>query len=296
MPGCTYIGAGGCSLPSGWTLIAQQDFECANSHSIPTNPACAKLPATQTSTPGNKFETVKAHGGTYGFGSQYFGDGNEVDWIDNDPAAPDRAVGSFNSVYLSWWEWTDSNATYPNSDYYLFQVENNTPCDGGPSGSNYDAQSFNVPSLPGGTALMIAGGLSNPTASCNGVFQYSNGARNLPMMAGTWRQVEVLYTPSTSVTGSSLLAGTVACPSSHVPGCGNGLQQLFINGQLNQQETNANLNGTASMANSKIQVGGVITDFCTADGSVRANPFSKCQKYAPMPFNRYFDDIIILKK
>ena len=274
-----------------------------NSHAIPANPSCGTLPGTQASSapgcpscPSSTFETTSAHGGSYGFGGLYNADGDQVDWIEN-PNFNDPGVGSFNTVYISWWEWTDSNATYPNSDYYLFQVANNILCNGAASGTNYDAQSFNIPSLPGSNTLMIAGGIGNPSDSCNGVFQYT-GAQNVPMMAGTWRQVEVLYTPSTSYSGSSQqgATGVTNCTSPSISGCGNGQQELWINGVLNQNENNVNLNASQSMANSSIQVGGVITDFCDAAETTRANPFSQCPSNAPTPFHRYFDDIIVMKK
>lgn len=67
-----------------------------------------------------------------------------------------------------------------------------------------------------------------------------------------------------------------------------------FSGALALQSLNANLNGTVSMANSDVEVGGVFTDFYS-DGT-RAAPFSKCPADAPTPSNRYFDDIIIMKQ
>jgi hypothetical protein len=301
LSGCTYIGSGGCSLPSGWQLVAQQDFECSGSHSSPANPSCGTLPSSQytsVSRVTNTFEKTQVHNGSYAFGGQYTSDGDQVDW-GIAPGSGTGQMGSFNTVYVSWWEYTDSNAQYGNSDYFMFYVLNTTPCDasGLYSGTQYDAQpNISSSTSPLSNALMLVAGTANPQTTCQGMFQYGNGARNLPMMAGTWRQVEVLYTPSTSVTGSALLSNTVTCTSSSVPGCGNGLQQLWINGQPNQQETNANLNGTNSMANAQVQIGGVITDYCDMAETIHAAPFSVCPAAAPTAFHRYFDDIIVMKK
>jgi hypothetical protein len=98
------------------------------------------------------------------------------------------------------------------------------------------------------------------------------------------------------ITATLLPSGAVSLPYSSTLGAANGALQLFINGQLSQQSLNANLNGSVSMANSDVEVGGVITDFCDAAANVRANPFTVCPSASPSPFNRYFDDIIIMKK
>ena len=284
LSGCSYIGTGGCALPAGWTLVAQQDFECSGSHAIPANPSCGTLPAQETTTaPGcpsgcgapNNFETVQNHtpGGTYGFGGLYAGDGAEVDWIygNGTGGGSSSNVGSFGTLYMSWWEYTDPNAKYGNSDYYM----NHIVSPNGMSGCHGLAQDFAYDAQPGGgggsaptsTAEMLPisnGDTSNPP-NCQGFYQYGNGDTGLPMMAGTWRQVEILYTPSTSV-GPAIAGGVpgTKCLSPSQAGCGNGTAQLFINGQLSQQSLNANLNGTVSMANSSIAAGGATTDTCDA--------------------------------
>jgi hypothetical protein len=293
LAGCSYIGQGGCPLPASWTLVGQQDFECKNSHAIPPNPSCSSLPGNQDRSPGTNFESKQAHGGMYGFGGQYFADGNEIKWQLNQ-----GAIGTFQAIYISYWEYTDPNAQYGNSDYYLFHMVSPTQCAGLIQDIAYDAQNPSgggAPPTPATFMLPIANG-NTSGASCQGYYQWANGGRNLPMMAGQWRQVEIVYTPSTSTSGPQANTPNVHCNSPTTSGCGNGTLQLFINGRLWQQSLNANLNGTTSMANSDVEIGGVITDFCDAGANVRANPFSACPGKAPTPFNRYFDDIIILKK
>jgi hypothetical protein len=298
LSGCSFIGSGGCSLPSGWTLVAQQDFECVNSHASPANPSCGQLPASQTTSAQSVptgFKTVQVHNGTYAFGGLYSSDDSQVNWIVTGGAGAGQ-LGSFHTVYISWWEYTDPNARYGNSDYYLFHMVSPTSCSGVPQDVAYDAQPSVVGGPPASIATMLPIANGSETACGQAYYQWSNGAKSLAMMAGQWRQVEVLYTPSTSVTPPQSSTPTARCTSSSIPGCGNGSLQLFINGQLSQQSLNANLNGTTSMANSDVEVGGVITDFCDAAEKVRATPFTLCPSAAPSAFNRYFDDIIILKK
>jgi hypothetical protein len=285
---CTYIGSGGCALPGGWTLVAQQDFECSGSHAIPANPGCGQLPGAETNGPGNGFVTTKTHGGSYAFGGLYSSDGNDVDWIYGDGTSSN--IGSFSTVYISFWEYTDANAQYGNSDYYLAHIQSPTTCNGFIQDYAYDAE-FAGNTAPISTApmMVIANGLTGPIA-CQGEYQTGTAA-NLPMMAGQWRQVEILFKPSTIVTRAPTDSPVKDS------GAGNGLSQLFINGVLNQQSPNADLNGTTSMANSFIEVGGVITDFCDGpNATIRANPFSKCPGTAPSAFHRYFDDIIVMKQ
>jgi IPT/TIG domain/Putative Ig domain len=307
LAGCTYTGAGGCSMPSGWTLVAQQDFECTGSHAVPANPSCATLPSTQTTSVGgnnepmSSFEQTQAHGGSYAFGGQYTGDGGQINWILGQPQSSNSGaglLGSFNTIYISYWEYTDTDAKYGNSDYYLFHMVSPTQCGGVEQDIAYDAQ-------PGGgggaapvstaTMLPVANG-NTGVSNCQGYYQWTNGAANLPMMAGQWRQVEIYYTPSTTYTGNQSDTPNVSCSSPSISGCGNGTLKLYINGQLSQQSLNANLNGNVSMNNSDVEVGGVITDFCDVSENTRANPFSICPAAAPAAFNRYFDDIIILKQ
>jgi hypothetical protein len=303
LSGCTYIGSGGCSLPAGWALVAQQDFECSNSHAIPANPSCGTLPGNQVTsasfpnTP-NVFETTQAHGGTYGFGGLYGGDGDQVDWILNN-----GVIGSFKTMYLSYWEYVDSNATYPNSDYYYFQSLGTAICGSIPAGTAYDAEDFNVPTLPGTTAWVGAGGEGDPGDSvsslpnCNNQFQYNTG-KNVPLAPGTWRQIEVLYTPSTTFTGNQYQIPSAHCTTDGpgAVGCGNGEQRMYINGQLVEDNLNVNLNGSTSMTNATVQAGGVITNFCDANGTRTQFFASSCPKYSPPPFHRYFDDIIVIKQ
>jgi hypothetical protein len=307
LAGCTYTGTGGCELPAGWTLVAQQDFECSGSHAVPPNPACGTLPSTQVTSVGgdnkpiSSFEQTQAHSGSYAFGGAYTGDGGQVNWILGQPQSSNSGpglLGSFSSVYISYWEYTDPSAQYPNSDYYLFHMVSPSLCNGLPQDVAYDAQpNGGGGAPPSSNAFMLPVANGNTTGeACQGYYQWANGGRSLDMMAGKWRQVEIAYTPSTSVTPPQANTPNVNCSAATKKGCGNGSLQLYINGQLSQQSLNANLNGTTSMANSDVEVGGVITDFCDAGAATRANPFTRCPKAAPRAFHRYFDDIIIMKK
>ena len=241
----------------------------------------------------NKFETTKAHSGSYGFGGLYGGDGDQVDWI-----LKNGVTGSFTTIYLSWWEYTDPNAMYGTSDYFINDM-NGPPCGSGGSGNGFNAQNPGSTG-PTSSSFIVTGGNGGDGAGgadpgCQGQIMYQGGQR-LDMMAGTWRQVEVFWTPNTTFSGTQLDIPTANYTSPSIPGCGNGEARLYINGALLIDQANRNFNGITSMANSSQEIGGVLTTFCP-DGSRADTPgFAKCQGNAPTAFHRYFDDIIIIKK
>lgn len=290
---CNYIGSGGCSLPAGWSLVAQQDFECSNSHASPANPGCGQLPSSQDNAPGGAFtqSPVAAHTGSYGFGGRVFSDGNDDHWQINQ-----GIVGSFTSIYISYWQWHDANALMPNTDYYLFHLVSPTNC-GSLAGQDLAYSMGPVGGPPASVRYMIAiaNADTNVATNCQGYYQWVTGG-NLDIFAGTWRQVEILATPSTAFTLPQSNTPNVNCTTAgpSAPGCGNGAIWLWVNGKLIAHTLNADITGSSPMANSEIDVGGVVTDFC--DNGNRAVPFTVCQTQAPTAFNRYYDDIIVMKQ
>jgi hypothetical protein len=281
LSGCTVSASNqpNCSIPSGWMLVKAEGFDSGN------------LAPNETIDQNASITTNNAHTGSHSMQGHYGSDGDRVSWFLNQ-----GTIGNLSELYISYWDYADPNAQYGNSDYFLVDIVNHDACGGQGQDFGYDAQDFTGSLAPVSTSTMI-GVSQGPvnTAGCQGLYQYQTGAK-VPMNAGVWRQVEIHYKPSTS--GSLPASGNVPNCNNLSPtanGCGDGEAELYINGQLKSQQLNANLNGTQSMSGKSIEIGGTITDFCDQNGT-RAVPFSKCPANAPTPFNRYIDDIIVLKK
>jgi hypothetical protein len=219
-----------------------------------------------------------------------------VDWL------LDTSLSSYQTVYISYWDYVDPNAMYANSDYYeaaLFESANPVCV------IAYDAQEYNFGNNASFTSTTMAlGGTGTPVAGCVGMF-FNHQAFNMTINAGRWEQHEILITPSTTYTGTTQYPPPNCNDlSPSTPGCGNGASQFYINGVLQTNIQNANINGNDNVANPVLQVGGVITSFSNSGESTRCTVFSStgggtCPGTqpgtgAPQPFHRFFDDIIIL--
>ena len=271
--GCIVVesnNAPSCSAPSGWTLAGAEGFGGGSTH--------------MNSTLSGSVTTTKAHTGSSAMGGLYQSDGGVIaDWIH------ETVFGPYNDIYLSYWDYEDPNALIP-QELFVGIVSNgeqgtapNTYQDTGWDWQNTPGQSDSCASMANVFEPLGSGG--------QGTFNYGN---KLCINAGSWRQYEMWYHPNTVTGGVANKDGFI---------------KLFVNGQLQSQVVNANLNGlrgsgtgnqTPTMQNPHsdafIEVGGVITAFCDPGATVRANPFSACPNAAPTPFHRYIDDIIIMKK
>jgi hypothetical protein len=134
----------------------------------------------------------------------------------------------------------------------------------------------------------------NNRIDCQGNYQNQEQPQ-MNINAGFWRQYEIQFHPSTHTWGTQ------------ISNQGDGEARMWVDGQLFMHDgPGVNLNGTQSMANCDVLVGGVITSFTSGgtgdplnDG--RCTPFSLCPGLspgagAPTPFNRYIDDIIVMKR
>jgi uncharacterized protein YjdB len=312
LAGCTYIGSGGCSAPTGWTLLVQQDFECpTTSHASPANPACATLPGGQgplgsTST----FETAQAHSGSYGFGALYAGDGYLIGWtLATSLTWPASPPGGYHSIYVSYWDYTDPNALFANSDYYEGSLVQNAAFQIVPNClTGWDGQIFASSSIPTSTASitttsMLGVGVGSPTACTNNFF-YQQGFQ-LTINAGRWEQHELLFTPATSY-GAPVSTNPPNCNSLSptTAGCGNGATGFWLNGATKENITNLNNTSDVNFTAPSLWVGGVITSFNNLNETARCPVFSatgggSCPGTqpgtgAPPPFHRYVDDIIVI--
>jgi len=178
----------------------QQDFECGSgSHASPANTTCTggALPANQgydVSTNPTVFEAAQAHSGTHGWGSYLTGDGQQSDWLFN-TSNNDPNLAGFTSIYVSYWDYTDSNAMLANSDYFEGGMNQYAGCGVGFDNEYYGDSS--IASMRWGT--MSATATADPTPGCVGNF-LNNQAFSIAINAGRWEQHEFLITPSTTYT------------------------------------------------------------------------------------------------
>ena len=283
LSGCTVDSSNvpSCATPSGWTLVTAQGFDDG------------AIPGTQgiLGTVG----TAKPHSGANSLGGLVSTDQSSVAW-----ALQQGNIGSFNSVYLSYYEWLDSNATV-NDEMFVANIS--VSGNGLLQEDVIDrlAQSFNTltPQFDVEVQSSCVTPLPSYCAGATGIsHSYYGNSPNIG--AGSWHQWEIEWTPNTS--GSS-----------------NGSVQVYRDGTLIEGLTGVNINGTVSMANAKIQAGGVYSKLLwTNNGQVP--PGGTCvslgggqgfaylgggQSFAaigamcgpPVPsFNRYIDDVIVIKK
>ena len=268
------------AVPAGWTLVCARGFE--------GTPAYASNESIATGASGG-ITTKNAHSGSHSLVGLYNNPDDTVRWI-----LAQGVTGSFTDIYISYWDYVDSNAYFGDSDYFYGGIAQPNVC-GQVQDIQYDMQNFspapNNSNLTS-TNVLISEGPDTQATPCMGKYQYSNVA-NMSMNQGTWRQYEMLIHPSTVVTNS-----TACLSSNNGSDCtGDGTSQFYVNGQLLIKMTNADLNGTTSEANAQVLVGGVLTELSgCGDWSAPTCTGSRPGALPPSPFNRYIDDIIILKK
>ena len=225
--------------------------------------------------------SVRAHSGTYSARGQYTSDGSSLDWgIGN--------IGSFTEIYVSFWEYIDSVARFNDEFMYLTLGEQNTQqhivFD-----LYYDSQGkFNSTS---GMHCIVGEHASGPGAP------YVHYGPDRTVITGQWVQHEIHIRPNT-------------------PGNSNGFAIWYRNGTRLFGVSNQNLNGSISLSNGYLLVGGVYTkhiwrrsdNSCGSSigdmqGYERESNWSNCTCPNQCPTNgivpsfyRYFDDIIVMRR
>lgn len=275
------------SLPSGWVLVCARGFESSMSSW-----------ENDQEPPGNSaaITTSGAHTGSHSMGGTYSSNGQTLAWgIDQ------GHIGNFGSDWseleVAYWDWVSPQALYANSDYWMFAIKA-AGCSGGLQDINVDAQNFSGAGSETSTGFFVVsqGSTSNP--ACQGYYQMNNGA-NLQINAGFWRQYEWHVKPTTVVTSSACYTDG---NNNANPGCtGNGEEEMYVDGVQKQQILNADLNGSSSMLNPAVYVGGVITSCNSGGCDPGCAPFTSCPgptpgAGAPPAFDRRIDDVIIAKR
>jgi hypothetical protein len=302
LSGCTVTssndvnwGSGGCpsSAPNGWTVVKAESFSSGTLGSGEVMPSgCCS------------FVTSPTHAGAkYAYGGMINSDNS------NAGLYIDGVLGTYTSMYISYWEYLDSNALYPNNDFPFLKLIPTAPLtcsgttdimfNGNTAGSTSNtAESFG---LQGESNY-------NLSAPCNSQIAYNTDVQISPN-AGTWRQVEILVTPSTSVAAPPQVNPAPGkCSSPTQAGCGNGRMTVYMDGKLIYDYPNANVNGTQDFTNAQIEIGGFYTDFCMNPAGCGSTPYqTHCIPWsacpgptpgygAPSGFNRYWDDLVVMKQ
>jgi hypothetical protein len=288
-------GAGGCpsSAPAGWTVVKAEGFDSGS------------LGANEVLPSGCCSFSTTAHTGSRSLAGNISGDDSNMGiYFDN-------LLGTYTSLYVSYWDRLDPNAYYPNNDFPFIKIIPTAALTCGATADiMFNGNSGNTSQTSEPMALQGEGNPANG-ASCNGLIAYASDV-GVSVNAGTWRHIEILVTPSTSVApGGQVNPVPGHCSSSSQAGCGNGNMEVWLNNTLIYTYPNGNLNGTQNMQNAQIELGGFYTDFCQppgggACGSIANNqqcgqPWTNCTGSVPggggpPGYSRYVDDVIIMKQ
>ena len=265
---------GSYSIPSGWSLVVKQDFE----GSQPGNENWGSFDGDVTST--------RPHSGSRSIEGTYRNDQADAHWS----LAPGN-IGSFNEVYLSFYEYVDTAAVF-NDEFFLAKFSVSGPTYQEVLADWFWAEKSGSLAYNGTEATLYVLPQGSRSARLAG--------KTATIPKGSWVQWEMHYRPNTG-------------------GNSNGFYRIYRNGVLYTSVENANLNASVSMADCLVQVGGVytrlvwMTDYpnCSSCSSAPGEGTDYCTGYkgwvgqsfsspvcgpSQASFKRYFDDIIVLKR
>jgi hypothetical protein len=268
---------GNLKIPSGWSLVRATDFEG-------TQPSGEKWTAWSAAV-----RTDRSHTGSKSLGGTYSADQADVGWRLNS-----GVLGSFSEVYLSFYEYIESQALF-NDEFFLARFSRDDPFHEVILDWYWARNDAGSPAFNGTKATLYA--------VPQGVTFGNVAGKTATVPKGAWVQWEIHYRPNTS-------------------GASNGFIRVYKDGILFTSAENVNLNGTASMTNMSVQVGGLYTklvwmmdyptctvcstapgkgtDYCTGSKKWFGQNFSDPQCAPTDPplesFKRYIDDIILLKR
>ena len=271
---------GNYKIPSGWSIVRTQDFE-------------GTKPGDASEFWSNNATTEKPHTGSKSMVGIYTSDSSAVQWV-----LEEGNTGSFSEIYLSFWEFTESQALF-NDEYMIARflaTESSSVQD-----IVYDwmwAPTFNSPIS---TLYMVS----------QGEVTERWGGKTGTVPKGAWHQWEIHLRPNT-------------------PGQANGFSRVYLDGVLYTSAENKQLFGPdARFTNTPVYAGGFYTkivwmtdyptcsipsgctsfadrakftgtDLCVEKMGWWSQPFSnpRCApEDPPLPnFKRYIDDVVVMKK
>jgi hypothetical protein len=269
------------SIPSGWGLVRATDFEGSQPSGEEWNVWNASV------------RTDRPHTGTKSLGGIYGWDQSDVAW-----RLMPGVVGSYTEVYLSFYEYIESQALF-NDEFFLARF-NVTDAQGG--FLHEVILDWYWALAEDGVTPTYNGAKATLYAVPQGVTFGNLAGKTDTIPKGAWVQWEIHFKPNT-------------------PGNSDGFIRIYKDGTLYTSASNANLNGSTSMNNAAIQAGGVYTkltwmdnyptctvcssapgslDYCYSEqGMGQGQLFSSPYCYPTDPslpsFYRWIDDIIVMK-
>lgn len=181
--GCTVSATNtiSCAIPAGWQVVTCEGFEGGKLHNTCNGAAEKKVPALGTGT------TISC---TFGHTSKC----SATSLVNAQGAGPAlfSGNGSFGTVYISYWEWKDANASM-NDEMFITDLQHRVS---GILQQEIIIDRFNS-NGSGGTQFNSAfdGVLIESQGSVTGHVTGDIFGPATPFAAGTWYQWEVLYHP-----------------------------------------------------------------------------------------------------
>lgn len=267
------------NLPSGWSLVISQDFE----GSLTSNEAMTKTIVSD-----------RYHSGAKSASSSIVGDSNDDSWW-----LKTNRIGTFNEVYISWYEYMETSARI-NDEYWLLQFLKRAPDD-------TMWQEIIVTWLWAGFNSTTSPLFIVPQTEVNDLgATWRFGGSGYTVPTGSWVQWEIHYRPNSNV----------ADPYNDRDS--DGFLRVYKDGTLWASAENKSLNGNVDMSNMAITIGGTYTKLTWMSGGSCSTSFGQgtdsgprvqtfgvgnpcpCENQCPpdgyVPtFKRYFDDILIMK-
>jgi hypothetical protein len=299
LSGCTVTTAGtvgstsneapaiSCAVPTGWTLVSAENFAGGVLHATDK---------TQAVDDGINCSIAHSAGSCSMYG-QYAAEGDAFRWV-----LDHGAIGSSSEVYVSFWE-EYAGTVWDGGNFELAEFLS----DGSPDQELLidrwpdNSENRTTPSVPPYCADGVGPGYDYTCQSAQSVInpQSVSGGINaayygpeVTFPSGLWRQVEIHYKANT-------------------PGSSDGDAEVYVNGQLVQSISNANLNGAINMAGMEVDVWQSVEVAKFVDSSTRTvcevpnsagsiNVAGNFTDFAPCPippdFSRYLDDVVVLKR
>lgn len=204
-------------VPNGWSIVRTQDFEGTRQDS---SEYWNGIPVGGTAS------TTNPHSGSRSLRGAYNADSDAMQW-----ALEDGYSGAFSEIYLSFWEYTDSNARF-NDEYLLAHIKDP---------NNVDDLVFDFMWSPEFNSTqayfrVVAEGLANDTP---GHSPWDKGFVTVPV--GAWNQWEIHIRPGT-------------------PGQPDGFFKIYLNGEPYMERINTLILGEGrTFENGRILAGGFYT-------------------------------------
>jgi len=287
-------------IPQGWNLLATQNFESA---SCPPTQSCDQWETSITSS--------RAHNSTYSLGGPFTHDQAQVFWQLNT-----GNTGSYTDLYASFYEYVDEAATF-NDEWTIWRIATSTPAfteimvdwfwayDPATMDGMYNSDYAELAFITQGTWTKGYWGVKRAKVPTAGDIY------------GGWHQWEVWFHPNT------------------IPDGLDGFLRVYLDGNLYASRENVKLT-SVSTDNFNVRLGGYYTklvwtdypyggcpavgdldvgrccdkpgadacpgsaDWCSNESGWYGQQFSSPRCYPTDPalssFNRYIDDVIVMKK